>query len=139
MALHQSRNIRTLVNFREDKTSKFVDEVIHSNLIDQGQRSRLAEILIQCTRASCALSDALKLFKEYAIIRYDPYLNKIKTKGERSSFIDVCLSEMTEYINDCELVINLAKIVINDIDQAGWTLTRTINALSLTQVTERKI
>jgi hypothetical protein len=139
MTLHQSRNVRTLVKFREDRQSKMVDEVIHANLVDQGQRSRLTEILIQCTRASCALNDALKVFKEYALIYYDQHLNRIKTKGERSTFLDTCLSDMQGYINDCDLVINLAKIVIADVDAAGWSLTRTINALSLTQAGERKI
>lgn len=139
LALHQSRSVRTLINVKRDREAKMIDEVITANLIDQGQRSRLTEILMHCTRASIALSEALKVFKDYAYIRYDPYLNKIKTKGERSSFLDVCLSDMQTYISDCELVISLCKIVISDVDQAGWALTRVINALSLTQTPERRI
>ena len=81
LTLHQSRSVRTLVKFKQDRESKMVDEVITANLIDQGQRSRLTEILMQCTRASCALSEALRVFKDYALIYYDLHLGRIKTKG----------------------------------------------------------
>jgi hypothetical protein len=139
LTLHQSRSVRTLIKFCEDRETKLVDEVIRANLIDQGQRSRLTEILIHCTRASVALGESLKVFKEYALVYYDPYLKKIKTKGERSSFLDTCLSDMTGYISDCDLVCNLAKLVVSDIDQAGFSLKRTIDALGLSVSRERNI
>jgi hypothetical protein len=139
LALHQARSVRTLIKFCEDRESKLVDEVIRANIIDQGQRSRLTEILIHCTRASVALNEALKVFKEYALVRYDPYLNKIRTKGERSSFLDTCLADMFTYISDADLVITLANLVIKDIDAAGFALKRIIDALSLSQSKERKI
>jgi hypothetical protein len=139
LALHQSRSIRTLIKFCEDREAKLVDEVIRANLIDQGQRSRLTEILIHCTRASVALSEALKVFKQYCLVRYDPYLKTIKTKGEREGFLDTCLDSMYTYISDAELVINLARLVLADIDQGGFALKRMIDALSLTQARERRI
>ena len=139
LALHQVRQVRTLIKFCDDSSLNMVDGIIRSNMQDQGQRSRLAEIHLQCIRASSALSDAIKVFKDYALVRYDSYLSKIRTKGERSIFIDTCLADMQVYLSNCDLVINLTKIVIDDIDKAGWSIERTIKALSLTQVTERKV
>jgi hypothetical protein len=139
LTLHSARSVRTLNKFREDDSAGLVDGVIKAHLIDQGQRSRLTEILIQCTRASAALSEALRVFKDYSVVHYDPYLNKIKTKGERTHFLDTCLSDMYTYITDCELTINLCRLVIADIDAAGWSLTRTINALGLSHAPERRI
>jgi hypothetical protein len=46
---------------------------------------------------------------------------------------------MSDYLSDCELVINLTAIVIKDIDAAGYSFKRTIDALSLTSSPERKI
>jgi hypothetical protein len=139
LTLHQSRSVRTMIRFCEDSTSKLVDEIIKANIQDQSQRSRMSEIHLHCIRASSALTEAIKAFREYALIHYDPYLRRIKTKGERSTFIDTCLSDMSDYLSDCELVINLTAIVIKDIDAAGWSYERTIKALSLSQTPERKV
>jgi hypothetical protein len=139
-ALHRARSIRTLINFCNDKAAtSMVDEVIRANLTDQAQRGRLTEILLTCVRASNALNEAISVFKDFALIRYDSYLTKIKTKGERATFLDTLLSDMQTYSADCELVINLAKLVIADIDQGGWALSRTIEALKITNAPEKRI
>lgn len=137
--IHISRNTRTLINFCDNGSARLVDELIRANLQDQGNRSRLTEIHIQCVRASAALTESLKKFKDYALLKYEPYLRKIKTKGERASFLDTVLEDFYTYIYECELVINLASIVIKDIDQTGWSLERTIKALSLNYTPERKL
>ena len=139
MTLHQTREVRTLYKFRNDNTTSMVDGMIMANLQDQSHRSRLAEIHLQCVRASSALTDSIKLFKDYAIVHYSVQLRGIKTKGERSDFIDTVLSDMYAYISDCDLVINLTAIVIKDIDNAGWALSRLQEALKLTISPERKI
>jgi len=139
LTLHQAREVRTLYKFCQDESLSMIDGIIRCNLQDQSYRSRMAEIHIQCVRARSALSDSVKLFKDYAIIRYDSYLSKIRTKGERSTFIDVILQDMQQYIDDCDMVIELAAIAIKDIDNAGWALSRTVDALKLTQSPERKI
>jgi hypothetical protein len=139
LTLHTARQVKNLINFTQDGSSKLIDQVVKANIIDQGQRSRLTEIMLGCKRASCAVEDSIKIFKDYALIKWDAELRAFKTKGERENAIKICLHDMLEYQAAADTVFELSKLVVNDIDQAGFALKRIIDAVSLHHTPERRL
>ena len=139
MTLHTARTVRTLIKYTVGGSDKLADQIIKANLIDQGQRSRLVEIMMHCHRASNAIADAVKVFKTYALIKYDAQLRSFKTKDERTGALDAILCDMLEYKAEAESLYALCEIVVKDIDAAGFSLKRTIDALSLSTARERRI
>jgi hypothetical protein len=139
MTNHSSRSIRHLIKYTDDTTVKLVDQVIKANITDQGMRSRLVEIMLQCKRSSSSLRKSIRLFKTYAMVRYDPYLKKFRTKQERASALDVCLAELYDFIDEADLVYDMSELVVKDIDAGGFSLQRTIAALNISFSKERNI
>lgn len=139
LANHSSRSVRTLIKYTDDTTTSMIDQVIKANLTDQGMRSRLVEIMLQCKRSSASLEKAILLFKTYAMVKYDSKLKSFRTKGERASALDACLADLYDFISEADLVYSMSELVIKDIDASGFALQRTITALQMHHKPERHI
>jgi len=135
---HSTRNVRVLVKHADDNT-RIVDQLVKANLVDQGVRSRLTEIMMTCRRGSAALQEAIKNYKNYASLRFERHLKSFKTKSERMSALDICLDDLNAFIFEAEHVYNLAELVVKDIDQAGFTLKRTQEVVAMHHAPERKM
>lgn len=133
--LHSARVVRRL----NPSNPKFINKVIAANTEDIGVRSRLAEILLRCAGITGSIVKAIDAFKSHCELKYSKTLGSFRTKSERESALDSCLSDIYEYLSDLELIENLANIVIKDVDQAGFGLKRNVDAIGLHFVPERKL
>lgn len=133
--LHSCRPVRSL----KAGDSKLIDKVIRANIEDQGSRSRLTEIMIQCSRVAQSIDNAIDAFRDHCILTYPKSLGQFKTKGERENAIYASLREFRAYVDELMTIHSMAELVVKDIDQAGFSLKRTVDAMSLHFSPERKL
>lgn len=126
--IHMTRKTRHL-----DKSSEtFVQDIIDGMLNDQSSRSRLTEILMSCIHASRNLSSSLETLEGYLQIQYADQLGAIRTKAERTSFIEHhILSKYHKYIDRVTRIKEAAELVMVDIDKAGFVYRNVIEAVKL--------
>lgn len=133
--MHKGRDVR----FLSHNDVHLIDKVVEANIRDQSYRSRLVEIQIQCFKAEDALEQSLEPLKEYILTRYHTNISFVRTKEERMRVVNTALSKFNKFIAEVHRVRMAAEMVIKDIDQAAYSLQRTINALSVTHRPERNI
>lgn len=131
--LHKMRSSRTL-----DRGGKaFLDRVVEANLQDQSYRSRLAEIQMECTRT---LSKYEPIIEDLVLYLHAQYLENIKgffsSKQDRIEFLNGLCKEHARFLREIRSVEESAKIVITDIDKAGYMFKNLIEAVKI--VHERK-
>lgn len=124
---HQIRKVRRL-NVTD---TNFVDNLIDASLLDQAQRSRLTEILIQCVRAQTSLEQALESLKFHLLTTFSSSLTSFRTKEERQQVIQLALKEFSRFLADVDIVKQAATLVITDIDKASYALKNSITAIQL--------
>lgn len=131
--LHKMRSSRSL-----DRGSKaFLDKVVEANLQDQSYRSRLAEIQMECTRT---LSKYEPVIEDLVLYLHAQYLENIKgffsSKQDRLDFLQGLCKDHARFLREIRSVEDSAKIVITDIDKAGYMFKNLIEAVKI--VHERK-
>lgn len=131
--LHKMRSSRSL-----DRSSKaFLDRVVEANLQDQAYRSRLAEIQMECSRI---LSKYEPIIEDLVLFLHAQYLESLKgflsAKQDRLEFLQGLCKDHVRFLRDLRSVDEAAKIVITDIDKAGYMFKNLIEAVKI--VHERK-
>lgn len=126
--IHMTRKTRHL-----DKSSgTFVQDVTEGMLDDQSNRSRLTEILMSCVHALKNLSSSLDTLEGYLMVEYADELSAIRTKGERSDFIEHhVLSKYHKYVDRVSRIKEAAELVMIDIDKAGYMYKNLIESVKL--------
>lgn len=91
---------------------------------DQGYRSRLSEICLQCNRASAKLRRAIEQLQTYMLVRYYDEIRELglRTKEERTNLIDTVLTDVFQFVEGIEEVVEAAETIIEDIDKAHYSL-----------------
>lgn len=131
--LHKTRAMRSL-----DRSSKaFLDKIVEANLQDQAYRSRLAEIQLDCTRT---LAQYEPIIEDLVSYLYVEYLDTIKpfftAKQDRMEFLNSLCKEQVTFLREIRSVLEGCRIVIEDIDKAGYMFKNLIEATKI--VHERK-
>lgn len=135
-ALHLGRKSRNLVVKR--LTGHKIAEV---SLQDQSYRSRLVEIMMVATKQYQMLSAAY----DAAVDRIGMDMNSslldrgLRSIGDRTTFVKSRLQFASQRLCEINLVIELAQMVIADIDAGGWSLKRTFESLQISSVPERHL
>jgi hypothetical protein len=132
---HKMRSVRRL----STSSSDFMQAVVDANIFDQTQRSRMAEIQMTCLKATNKLQSAITALKDHLILAYAEELKVVRTKEERTMIVNAALRDFNKYIDRVSILREMTQIVISDIDKAGWSLSRTIDALSVLNKPERTI
>jgi hypothetical protein len=132
-SLHRLRSIRKL----NPQSPTFIDDVIKAANYDQSVRSRLTEMMLGAFKAEKSLSAAISALKEYLLVRYAEDLAFIRTKSERSAVIDIALHSFVKYVKKVQSLQDEAKIVIEDIDKAGYLVKNFGEILKLVHKPER--
>lgn len=125
--IHTARNIR----FLTQSTPRFIEAVVDASLMDQANRSRLAEISMACFKAESTLNEALKPLRAYLMITYASDFAGIRTKEERLQIIDMALAPFTRFIERVSKTKTLAQMVVDDVDKGAWSLKLLVSALTL--------
>lgn len=127
MDIHKSRPVR----FLSRNDGRFIEKIVDASLRDQANRSRLAEISMQCYRAEASLIEALQPLQEYLIITYGPEMSFVRTKEERKQLVEMALRPFYKFISHSKTLRTLTDIVIADCDKAAWSLKLLISAYEL--------
>lgn len=127
-SIHMTRKTRHL----EKESSTFVQDITEGMLNDQASRSRLTEILMGCVHVIRNLENSLESLEGYLQVEYATQLSSIRTKGERTSFLQHhVLSKYHKYIDKVSRVKEAAELVMVDIDKAGYVYKNLIEAVKL--------
>ena len=125
--IHKARAVRFLIQ----SSPRFIEAVVDASIMDQANRSRLAEISMSCYKAESTLNEALVPLKSYLMITYAPDFSGVRTKEERSQIINMALAPFTRFLDRITKTKTLASMVIDDIDRAAWSLRGHIEAMKL--------
>lgn len=135
MDIHKTRSIR----FLSRSEGRFIEQIVDASLRDQSNRSRLAEISMQCFRAAASLEEALVPLQEYLIMTYGPEMSFVRTKDERKQLVEMALRPFYKFIGQSKTLRSLTDIVIVDIDKGSWSLKLLISAYELQSRPEQNI
>lgn len=122
--LHQ---LRTLNKLRADDPN-FVRKLSDAAINDHSFRTRLTEILVIGFEASSSLNKALNSLVDYILTEYANDLAKLRTKEERKQFVANVLTRYYEYVQDAELLIQICKSYIDNIDKGGFLVRELVQA-----------
>lgn len=124
--------IRTKTALVFNQSSDSIKQIIDQNLKAQAYRSRLSEICVQCNRISSLVNLACEKIKDYINVTYSKEISSIgRTKEERGTVISSLMHTALEFISGLNSVIEMAEIIIADIDKQHYSLKLTIDALNL--------
>lgn len=125
--LHVSRDIRALNSRDLLQNSQAI--ALNNNINNQAVRSRCVEIKIRALKQLTVFENSRDLLKKYIPAKYSAALKgAASTAHERRDVIDHILFGVSDKIERMAHVVKLCDIIIDDCDQAGWTLNR-INVL----------
>lgn len=106
------------------------DRLIDMHAQSMSFRSRMVEIRVLVSKAKRAMDKELKDFSQYLLIEYGEYLSSNTMTGKRAE-IEIFLSSGYEVQEDMAQVIEIADLLIADLDQSGWTLKHMLESLVL--------
>lgn len=122
LTIHKIRESRVL----NSSNAKFLMQLQSAATVDQGHRSRIAEIRMEALRAKLSLEKAMKRMREYMLMHYAAELKYFGTKDERITAINRAMSNLVSFCDDAECLIEMSDVVLTDIDKASWTFSGTI-------------
>lgn len=129
-SLHKIRKTRTL----NSKSKSLTQDLIKGMLDDGATRSRIIEILIVCVKTIHQLEDTLTDLEGYLLMEYGSSIYGIKTKAERSQFIEAhVFRQFRQYITRLNIVKTTAEFVVGDIDKFAYTYRNLIEAAKITK------
>jgi hypothetical protein len=122
-SLHARRDIRALNSTALLQSSQKI--ALDNNIDNQAVRSRCVEVKIRALRTLVAYQKTHKFLKNYIPAKFASLLKDMGgTAAERKAILEYVLNDITDLIERLEHVVNIADIIIEDCDQAGWTLNR---------------
>lgn len=126
--IQRGRKVRS-VSFKGVSAQRLLD----MSMDEVQHRARLTEILIQAKRESNILSALLDGMNSYVLGEYAEDLREgFKTQQDRRSAVDRLLSKGYSTLYGIQGVAETTELLIKDIDQSSFTLTRVANLIELT-------
>lgn len=121
--LHSSRLVRSiLVN------DVFADQrrkIIEASLQNQSYRSRLVEIKTQIMRVLIDVQEACTKCKKHIGYQYfEAIAAVVRTQADRNSLVDMFFSSVDRKSAELEGLMAIINVIVEDIDQAGWSIKR---------------
>lgn len=125
--LHETRSTRHL----KRKSKGFTEDVIDGMLQDQATRSRVAEILGQCVKISSSVEKTLNNLRDYLLSEFSTQLKRLGAQTERKMFIESVMSSFYEYVSDVQTLEKSCRLIVDDIDKAGYTYRNLVEAIKI--------
>lgn len=126
--IHLTRNTRSL---RRKKSNQFVENVIDAMLQDAAGRSRIVEILGQCVKIGTSMEKTVSNVRDYLLSEYTVVLRKLGTQTERKYFVESVMRAFYEYLSQIETLEKHARLVVDDIDKAGYVYKNLIESIKI--------
>lgn len=123
MSLQARRGIRALNTSALLESSQKIS--IDSNIDNQACRSRATEIKMKCLQQLAVVDERGDKLRKYIMAMFAEQLaDNYKTVTERRAVVDEMLSKVIRAKRRLELVTKLCDALVDDCDQAGFTLKR---------------
>jgi hypothetical protein len=124
--------LRTKTSLAFCAKQELLKKLMEENLKAQAYRSRLSEICVQSSRITVKLGMACEKLSDYVNVTYADEIRSLgRTKEERSVVVNSLLRSAYDFISSLESVVEMAEIVIADIDKQHYSLKLTLDALNL--------
>ena len=132
-SMHVTRRERraTAAKLIENAQRDLIDMLMRNQSI----RSRVLEMKMEIFNVSALIEDHLAALTQHILITYQAEVAQVvgsKTKGDREGFVKALLAREVSYMKKLQVVIKIADMLIDDLDQAGWAVQRTTAVLTLT-------
>lgn len=121
MTMHSSRATRALRSSKLLSSSTRI--LVDATALDMGYRSRAVEIQVIVLSEMLARDEILSALRKYILSRFVEQLKtSFKTVTAQRAYIDVLLESQLAVSKTMSHVLQVAKLIVDDIDQAGWGL-----------------
>ncbi len=122
-SLHARRDIRALNSTALLQSSQKI--AIDNNIDNQMVRSRCVEIKIKALKQLLVFKNTMDFFRKYIPAKFAASLKAMSgTVTERKATVDYILNNLDDLIERLEHVVHIADVIIEDCDQAGFTMKR---------------
>lgn len=128
--LHTTRQVREL-HRKKKQSIQFPVKVLEAMLQDQATRSRCTEILGECVKISSAMDKTLSNLRDYLLSEYAHILKGIGTQVERKAFMESVMKQFYEYLSQIQTLDKSARLVVDDIDQAGYMYRNVVEVIKV--------
>ena len=126
-SLHARRDIRSLNSSSLLQSAQKV--ALDNNIDNQTVRSRCVEIKMRAMKQYVVFEKSKDLLRKYIPAKYGKMLkDTASTVHERREVVDYILNSVSDRMARMKHVVDLCDLIIDDCDQAGYTLMR-INTL----------
>ncbi len=107
--------------------------LIKADMQHAAGRSRAAEIRMHCYELRDVIDELMEAATDYMLARYQTELKNsgFSTKSNQTAAIDHVLTQFRKRKRELDRVIELSKLVIDDIDKASFNINHTIEVLKL--------
>ena len=126
--MHAGRQSRTLFS---SKAFLKATKISAAALQDSAFRSRAVEILITARVHTNLLNRYIDRLTDYLKSTYATELKEFPTINQRDSAVRSALEPMYEQSVAADNVIEVAELIIADIDQASWGMSKALSALDV--------
>lgn len=124
--------LRTKTSLAFCAKNELLKNLMEENLKAQAYRSRLSEICVQSSRITAKINIACEKLRDYINVTYSEEIKVIgRTKEERNVVVNSLLHQAAEFTSGLESAVEMAEIVIADIDKQHYSLKLTLDALNL--------
>lgn len=106
-------------------------ELLSVSMDEISHRARSSEILLVAKRSRSSLADVLDGVWNHVNVEYGEHLKEFKTKSERDGAVTSCFRMGYEFLGNLDSLIEQTEIIIKDIDQCSFGLTRAANLMEL--------
>ena len=122
---------KTSVRFKQS-TLETIRGVLTENLEAQAYRTRLSEICLACKRVIAHVNKACKNMKTRIHLNYSEEIKTFgRSKEDRELISNTALRFAYDFVYDLESLIEMAQLIISDIDKQHFSLKLTKEALEL--------
>lgn len=129
--MHRSRSVRTL-NTKMLSSGKIQTKLTEAIIQNTALRSRVVEIKMRCFKIAKTLEDHAFNLKTYLKVEYGALLNtEFKTVADKNTAVEFPLENLRRYSQKLQMIISLADMVVNDIDQSSWAIKSIIDVLNI--------
>ena len=126
------KQIQTLRQARSFARNKYdPKELLAVSMDEVSHRARLTEIMVACHRQHADLENLISAVWGHIATNFQDCLTDFRTKGDKETAIGTCFVTGNKMLANLSSLITQCELVIKEIDQTSFHLTRTANLLEL--------
>lgn len=134
--LHKTRVSRSLQP--KDVLTSFQQNTVTMSMQNMAFRSRLVEIKMRFFKLHRSLNEHIDAMRDYLATRYSvEFKREFGTVDARRKALNYLMEDFSKKSAGFQTVMEMADLVINDIDQAAWGIKAVINVMELTARIEK--